>query len=380
MIPHSRIRIWNPNIASVAAQRNASVVPALLLAAVIAATIALYLDWRSIPKQEMLIEERLAAARLMEDATAIIRDYRLSLGIPIDQTLDPNRTGLIGDELTDLTTTLGSLTAKRTSTNSQFAGVVLEMLVKAGVKPGDTVAVNFSGSFPALNIAVLAACKTMNVKPLIVSSVGASAYGANIPRLTWLDMEKQLLDKGLFSFGSAAVSLGGIAETDGGLDGTGFIEAEAAIARHGAPYIDEGARGQLEADILRRQRMYMAGGKPAAYVNVGGPITSLGWVAEAARLDNGLLHRVPYTASPQRGLLFRMFEAGIPVIHILNIERLAARYGLPIDPVPLPQSAAFNASETLKQRWRWTGVTLTVWLVAACLFIGFSKRPASLRK
>ena len=38
-----------------------------------------------------------------------------------------------------------------------------------------------------------------------------------------------------------------------------------------------------------------------------------------------------------KGVLIRMAERGLPVIHLLDVQRLAKRHGLPIDPVPLPE-------------------------------------------
>jgi hypothetical protein len=61
-------------------------------------------------------------------------------------------------------------------------------------------------------------------------------------------------------------------------------------------------------------------------------VTALGWVLKAALLDNGLLKMAPTVSSPRLGLVFKFFEAGVPVIHLLNIERLAADNQLPSSP------------------------------------------------
>jgi hypothetical protein len=36
------------------------------------------------------------------------------------------------------------------------------------------------------------------------------------------------------------------------------------------------------------------------------------------------------------GLIVRASNAGVPVLHLLNMRALAADWGLPFDPVPLP--------------------------------------------
>ena len=64
-----------------------------------------------------------------------IRALRLEKGLPIDRALDPNGTGIVGEEFTPLTTSLGDVEAKRTSANPAFAGVVAEYFERAGLEP-----------------------------------------------------------------------------------------------------------------------------------------------------------------------------------------------------------------------------------------------------
>ena len=67
-----------------------------------------------------------------------------------------------------------------------------------------------TGSMPGANIAVLSACQAMKVIPVIISSVGASQWGANQLDFTWLDMESALAKNDLFiTFRSVAASIGG---------------------------------------------------------------------------------------------------------------------------------------------------------------------------
>lgn len=284
-------------------------------------------------------KEKLAAAVLMRESMALIKQERLRKGITINRREDPNETGMIGAEYTDLTSTLGSLSSKRTSTNPNFAGIVVQMLHRAEVKKGDYAAVSLSGSFPALNIGTLAAVKTLGLQPVIISSVGASSYGANHPGLTWLDMEALLRRKGLIPYASRAASLGGIVETGGGLDQQGIELGIAAMKRNRIPQLPEMGPMTLEGDIERRLELYKAataGKKTAVFINVGGSLISLGDCPESITIPPGLLLRLPPTKCPKRGMIFRMNERGIPVIHLLNIKSIARSYGLPVDPVPLP--------------------------------------------
>lgn len=285
--------------------------------------------------------EKRAAAELMQRAMAAVKAEKRTLGIPIDPLLDPNGTGLIGAAYNDITTTRGSLVSKRTSTNPAFAAAVVEMLAQAGARPGDGVAISFSGSFPALNIAVLSAVKVLDLRPAIISSAGASMYGANQPGMTWLDMERVLFEQGLFPYRSLAASLGGIVETGGGLDGTGVAEGLAAIRRNRIPFLEENGGPALRADIEQRLALFdrvLGRRKPAAFINVGGSLTSLGSGPAVHRLPTGLVGKLAVSNNPERGILFRMAERDVPVIHLLNIRSIAIRYGIPVDPVPLPEA------------------------------------------
>jgi poly-gamma-glutamate system protein len=285
-----------------------------------------------------LYPTKLAAAQRMKLATQVLREERLNRGIPIEPEIDPNATGLIGSEHTAITTTLGYLPAKRTSANPNMAGVMVEMLGRAGAKSGDCAAVGFSGSFPALNIAVLCAIQAMQLKPVIVSSVGASSYGANDPRFTWLDMEQALHERGLFPWRAAAVAPGGIVSIPALFGDDGIREMVAAVNRSGLPALDEQGDETLQQDVTRRMELYEAGcgGRPSVFINVGGSLPALGNCPQAHALPTGLLPPSIQSARSDCGVVFRMAAAGVPVLHLLDIRKIARDYGLPVDPVPLP--------------------------------------------
>ena len=308
------------------------------------------------------IEER-RASQLMYQGLEILHEMRLETGEPIDPALDPAGSGVIGIEYSDITTSLGDLRAKQTSLNPTFAGLVVKWLREAGVHKGDRIAVSLSGSFPALNLAVLCASEVMELESFVISSVGASIYGANIYGFTWLDMENRLSQKGLLHRRSRYASLGGITDIEGGAFETGIEEGEDAIRRNGIPYLREGTFRDVERDTLRRMALYFRDGPPAAYVNVGGNVTAIGWINETHLLGNGLLRWFPETDSPQRGLLFRMHERGVPVIHLLNIERLAAANFLPVAPHVLSPDVDFTAAR--HNHLLWLFGLLTLWGLAA---------------
>jgi poly-gamma-glutamate system protein len=280
--------------------------------------------------------EIVEASRLMARATAAVKDCRVSRGIAIDPSADPNGTGLIGVEQSAITTSAGRLEAKRTTTDPAFAGLVASLLREAGVRRGDVVAVGASSSFPALIVATLAAAKVMGVEPLVISSLGASQWGANVAEFTWLGMEECLRRAGLIDVVPIARSVGG--EGDGGrdMDPSGRSALAGEIRAGRAPFIQE---PDLERNVARRMALYRehAGPRPIkAFINVGGSWANLGTDAEVLKLEPGLARDVFIPPPSRRGVIQAMAAAGVPVIHLLNVKGLCERYGLPWDPRPLP--------------------------------------------
>ena len=267
-----------------------------------------------------------------------IKALRLSKGLPLDRSLDPNETGIIGEEFTPLTTSLGDVEAKRTAANPAFAAVVVTYFERAVLRPGDVVAIGGSGSFPAFVLATLCAARAMDLRPVVIYSIGASMYGANLPGFTFVDMLAGLRADGLLPYELAAVAPGG--ERDNGR-GVLFDEEGSTLIdearRSGLPIV-EGAT--LADRIQRRLRVYetAAGDRRIrAFVNVGGASANYGDTPASLELPNGPVFKVPgIPASPTRGLVFEFASRGIPVVHLLYVKGLARDNGLPFDPVPFP--------------------------------------------
>ncbi len=108
-----------------------------------------------------------------------------------------NGTGIIGDEFTPLTTSLGDVEAKRTSTNPAFAALLVKFFHDAGLKRGDVVAVGASGSFPALLLATLSTSRVLGLEPIVIYSIGASMYATPTSlEFTFVDMLSGLRAEG----------------------------------------------------------------------------------------------------------------------------------------------------------------------------------------
>jgi len=183
--------------------------------------------------------EKLEAATLSKTAADYLKSFRLENSVFIDDVNDPNQTALIGQEYTLITTDRGYIDAKLTATNPNFAAVIVQLLKDAGLKENENVAVAFSGSFPGLNISVMAALEALNLHPIIITSVGASNFGANDPYFTWLDMESLLKNSGIFHFKSVAASTGGGQDIGRGLSPEGRNLIVNSIERNDAEFICE---------------------------------------------------------------------------------------------------------------------------------------------
>lgn len=281
-----------------------------------------------------LVETMEQASRRMAAAMDVLRRCRDELGLPIDTHQDPNVTGLIGLERSSITTSVGQLEAKRTTTNPNAAGLVTLLLHKAGIRRGDTIAVGASGSFPALILATLSAAEAMDIRALVIPSLGSSQWGANDPDFHWLIMQRCLRD--LIPIHTVAVSLGGDLDTGANMAPEGRRVLEAALGASGLPVIRE---PDLERNVSLRFRFLeeSAGGVPIrAFVNIGGSLPNIGSDAMILKLKPGLVRIGALPPPEKRGMVFAAAAKGIPVLHLLFIRGLAAEYGLPWDPRPLP--------------------------------------------
>jgi poly-gamma-glutamate system protein len=282
-------------------------------------------------------DQKIEAAKLAKKAAEYLKEQRMHKGVFIDAINDPNETALIGQDITPITTDRGYIEAKLTATNPNFAAVVVDMLKEAELEKNDVVAVAFTGSFPGLNIAVHSAIQTLKLKPVIITSVGASNWGANDPYYTWLDMERILANAGIFKNKSVAASIGGGLDKGRGLSPEGRQLIIDAIERNKVEFINE---EHLESSIQKRLEIYNKHSKKdkiKAFINVGGGISSIGSVENVQFIPGGLSKSLPMKNFPVKGLLIQMAEKNIPVIHLLNVNQLAQEYGLQINPAPLPQ-------------------------------------------
>jgi poly-gamma-glutamate system protein len=319
-------------------------------------------------------KEKMEAARRTQAAFDYIKNHRLEKGIFIDDVNDPNETALIGQKYTLITTDRGDIDSKLSSTNPNIAAIMVQYLKDAGLEKGDYVAVGMTGSFPTINIATLAAMEVLELKPIIISSVGASNFGANDPQFTWLDMESLLIEKGIIKTKSMAASIGGGDDIGRGLSPMGRELILSAIERNHVKLIN---KGNLIANIDQRMQMYNAAtgnSTISAYINIGGSVASLGHSVNSNLIDPGLTIEFLAQNYPIPGVIIKMGERGIPIINMVNIKTILSRFEMPINPSPVPEPGDGNIYTEMKYNiWVVAVATLILALLIAFIYISDRK-------
>lgn len=313
---------------------------------------------------------QMEASRRLEEYFQAVRGYKEELGIPMEPE-DIHETGMIGQRFTGITTTVGALEAKRTTAWPDMGALCVRLLYEAGVRPGDTVGAGFSGSFPGMDLAVVAACESMGVKLVCISSVGASTYGATNPELTFPEMMWRLEQDGLIQTRSAAVTLGGDDDVGNNMDPQLVAEIRARLLACGMELMEE---PDFQRNLERREVIYRQAGPIDCFVAVGGNLTSMGLGESGITLGQGVLNpaRIP-VLDKDSGLVQRYLAQGVAVINLLNIRKLVSDYGMPFDPMEWPAmgQAAVYSTNYYPRHWLVLGFVGAVLV----LCVGMRRKP-----
>ncbi len=332
----------------------------------IALVVAIEAYWtESVPHPNAL------AMRAAVDQTASwfdqIADLKKARGIPAQAAAHTPHGQMIGDDYTFLTTTLGSLKAKSTAANPEFGAVITRLLVEAGIDSSSVVGVTLSASFPSLAVASLAALQTLGCRTVMISSLGASTYGANQVNATWLDMENWLRQKGSLLYSSEVVTYGAEGDRGGGLTEEGLAAMDTAALRNGYEIwvpatLDESI--QSKVDLLKDSGIDLL-------INIGGNQASLGGCAHGPTIPNGYRDNYLGCTHPDRGIISRLAQQSVPYIHLLNIRDLAIRYRLDLEAGGHP-----NVSDDLYLTKRVNSAPIVAGLVMIGLLLGLTRRYA----
>ncbi len=285
---------------------------------------------------------KIKAAILMEKSMSILKEKRMESGVFIDDENDPNETGLVGSPFSLITTDEGDLDAKLTTLDPNFSAGMVELMFEMRLQQGDTIAILLTGSMPGANIAVLTAAKAIGLVPIMITSVGASQWGANHVDFTWLDMEEILFNNGFISNRSIAASIGGRNDMGRLLSPAGRDIIISNISKHKLPLIKN---TKLAENIDERMKLFSGYRNPKAFsamINIGGGVASLGTSFNSKLLNAGIVKKsdvldISLREGGIEGVLSKFAKNNVPILHVLNIKSLTELLNMPFAPIPIPE-------------------------------------------
>jgi poly-gamma-glutamate system protein len=314
-------------------------------------------------------KEKVMAANYMLQGMEIIKQYRLQKVGPINNVIDPARSGLIGVLSTPITSTTVDIDSKQTSINPNWAAMIVSMLKEAKVKKGSTVAVSLTGSFPAMNLAVLSAAKTLSLRLIIITSLSSSTWGANIPGFTWLDMEHLLYEKKFSPYKSVAASLGGVQDNALGMSEQGKRILRDTILKYSITLLEY---DELKKSMNARMEIYYdrAGDSQiAAYINVGGGTVAIGSFIGKRRYKPGLNLKPSQKAMRVDSVMSRFARNRVPIININYLKTLAQNHSFPVAPKKITKIGEGEIYNRLEYNKKLAAVVLVVIAVLLYLFM-----------
>ena len=341
----------------------------LLVSVILAIASISSVELITVQKKRPYYSRKSQAALAMKNGMETIKNYRIENITPIDSEFDPAESGMIGLPESPITSKTGQLRAKQHTVNPNWAAVMVEMYKDAGLKKGDTVAMGFSGSFPALNLAAIVAAEVLKLNVLAVTSVAASTWGANIPNFTWLDMERILFKKGIIKHKSIAASLGGLEDIALGKSKKKRAILSSAIERNGLKPLEFETSSEHIEERMALYWEFAGENRIAAYVNVGGSLGSVGTKTVKTLFKPGLNINPPQEVLGVDGVITRFAREGVPVIHLVYIEKLLKKYGLPESPEKIPRVGEGQIYSTVGYNLYLAGANLFILIVVLYAFL-----------
>ncbi len=264
----------------------------------------------------------------VREAQRHVLAWRMERGSALSPVDDPWESGLVGLEWSPLSTTLGSLPAKRTACDPAWSLAALRWFDILGLDPGDPVAIVSSSSFPGMMLNVLAAAEHRGMDVHLVVSLGSSTWGCNDPVSPWPLMAQELRRAGFLRTRARFYTLGGEGETGGGISPEGVGIMSDAAAAEEVQLIDlssQSAMTEWKMGWIRKV-------DPKVVISIGGSSANMGGDPVALSLPPGLLS--PGREDGGDGVIGLSLRAGYPVIHLLNVKELAIREGIAFDSPP----------------------------------------------
>src|SRR5262245_59202292 len=262
----------------------------------------------------------LSAARPMQAASRVFVVEKEGRNLLQPPSIDPNRTGMIGPEFTTITTTLGDVASKRTTTNPDFAAALVRSIASLDLPRGTPVVIIVSGSFPGANTAAIAGAEALGLRPIVIASLSASMWGANDPEFNWLDMAAELRKRDVIRAKAMAAVLGGGGSVGTNIEADGVAALRTSAAADAVPLIDVRPFAALVESLLEQiSTVTRDGPAPGLVINVGGALLGLGSCRESYELQPGLTRRPVACTAGTPGLALRLLEQGRPMLQVLNM-------------------------------------------------------------
>ena len=269
-------------------------------------------------------DDKIIASELMEQLIfEINKNFRIE-----KSKLDLYNSGLIGLQNSPITTIQDNdslmFKSKLLTTHPNFAAVIVEYFYDAEISSGDTIAVSMTGSFPGANLALLSVCETMNITPIIMSSAGSSAWGANRVDLSWPIIESYLFENNFLQNRSIVYSMGGDNDNGDNLSDKGIEILESSIPNN-VNFINEFS---LIDNISKKINFFDSkSSNYSMYVNIGGGASSLGNGLDKDSLQVGLINYLDIqdiSLNEFKNSISYNFltEKSIPMLNIKNIIKL----------------------------------------------------------
>jgi len=297
-------------------------------------------------------EQMIELSGRVNQAFEMIKEEKVSRGIVLN-----DETGMLGAEYTGITTTLGSLEAKATTLNPNFSSVIYNYLDELNLNRGDDIAVNLSSSFPSLNIQVIMTLEKMGYEPVIISSVGASTYGATDPEFTYIDMEYMLYQNEIIHHKSLLVSPGGDDDLGLNMDPLALESIFERLEGYGYRTYTE---PEYEKNLNERLMIYK---DCKALINVGGNYMSFTGNDIGYESSYGVIRATSSYNYDEKGLIGAFLNNDKDVIHLLNIKGIALDNNLPIDPKGKIEIGSNGQFYEAKYSLIWLSVTLLLCII-----------------
>jgi poly-gamma-glutamate system protein len=193
-----------------------------------------------------------------------------------------------------------------------------------------------SGSFVGGDVAAITATETLGLRPIVIASLSASMWGANELEFNLTDMLATLRERNVIRTRAVAAVLGGGGAIGGSMDADGVAALRRSAALDGVPIVEARPVAAVIDALLTRINATAGDARPGAVINVGGALIGLGSCRESYEWPPGLTRKSLPCSDGTPGLAMRLAADGLPVLHIINMRRLALEWGLPFDPTPLP--------------------------------------------